>query len=101
MEASLQHSTEKVRKSTTRTERPITPEEAAQLLASALSYCQKAGLVVKGYNDGVTLVLELEGLNELAGRIVVVKPSDGVTAEPMVSPSEDKVTPSASEAVTE
>jgi len=43
-----------------RTETPITATEALQLLASAVNYCQKAGLKVNYSNDstqGLTLYL--------------------------------------------
>jgi len=43
-----------------RTETPITATEALQLLASAVNYCQRAGLTVNYSNDnahGLTLYL--------------------------------------------
>lgn len=48
--------------STKQTKQPITPEEAAELLNSALSYCLEAGLAVQGYNAGPWLILEIKGL---------------------------------------
>jgi hypothetical protein len=48
--------------STKKTKEPITKDEAAQLLTSALSYCQEAGFQVIGYNEGTALRLSIEGL---------------------------------------
>ena len=64
---------------------PTTPEEAAELLTSALSYCLEAGLVVEGYNEGTRLILEIDGLH-YADEKVIVTPigvtgvTSGVTA---------------------
>lgn len=48
-----------VKTNTKKTKEPITPEEAAELLTSALSYCLESGLSVIGYNqDGLVLFIE-------------------------------------------
>ena len=45
-----------------KTAKPITKEEAVAILASALSYCQQAGLPVMAHLDAGALVLTLPGL---------------------------------------
>lgn len=40
---------------------PITPQEAIEILASAVSYCQQAGLTVKAGNADGNLALVIEG----------------------------------------
>jgi hypothetical protein len=57
--------------STKKTKPPTTPAEAAALLTSALSYCLEAGLVVDGYNEGKTLILEIDGLAYVDEKIIV------------------------------
>jgi len=49
----------------------IGPGEALEILASALHYCQQAGLVVRvgNANGGVTIILE--GVTTSEGRLVV------------------------------
>lgn len=51
------------KKSTFRTLQGVTPNEAAQILQSALSYCKKAGLSVTGYNEGTALRLSIDGIH--------------------------------------
>jgi hypothetical protein len=50
----------------------IGPSEALDILASALRYCQQAGLVVQAgnANGGVTIILE--GITTSEGRLVVM-----------------------------
>lgn len=60
-ESSL-HSPKIEKKSTRKTKEPITKEEAAELLTSALSYCLEAGIPVIGYNEGTSLRLSIDGL---------------------------------------
>jgi hypothetical protein len=62
MAARSKRSQKSGKQSTKQTKQPTTPEEAAELLTSALSYCKDAGLIVAGYNDGSTLILEIDGL---------------------------------------
>lgn len=45
-----------------KTKDAITRDEAAQILQSAVSYCQRAGITVRGYNDSGALVLAFEGV---------------------------------------
>lgn len=52
----------KGKKSMPKTKDGISKDEAAQILQSAVSYCQRAGIVVQGYNDNGTLYLSLDGL---------------------------------------
>lgn len=56
----------------------IGPGEAVEILASALHYCQQAGLTVRvgNANGGVTIILE--GVTTSEGRLVVTP----VAAEP-------------------
>lgn len=63
MVANSNNSQSKGKQNTRKTAKPITPVEAAQILASALSYCNQAGLTVTGYNDGTSLKLSIEGVN--------------------------------------
>lgn len=58
--------------STKKTKEPITKEEAAELLTSALSYCLESGLNVIGYNDGTALRLSIDGLEYRNDRIQLV-----------------------------
>ena len=70
-----------VKTNTKRTKEPITRAEAAELLTSALSYCQESGLEVVGYNEGTTLILSIEGLEYRNDRIqpVTLISNDNVT----------------------
>jgi hypothetical protein len=45
-----------------KTKDAISKDEAAQILQSAVSYCQRAGVAVQGYNEGGTLYLSFDGL---------------------------------------
>ncbi len=45
-----------------KTKDAMSKDEAAQILQSDVSYCQRAGIVVQGYNDSGTLYLSLDGL---------------------------------------
>lgn len=69
MAANLKPYQPKGKRNTTKTEKPITPAEAGEILLSALNYCQKANLLVHGYNDGEILVLAIVGLSYADGRI--------------------------------
>ncbi len=63
-----------------RTSKPITKEEAVSILASALSYCQLAGLAVMAQpNEGGALMLTLPGVtvSVIDGRAVFALVSDG------------------------
>lgn len=79
----LQPSQTNEKRRTKQTKRSTTPEEAAELLTSALSYCLDAGLIVSGYNEGPTLILSIDGLWYANEKIVVTPPIpvklDGVT----------------------
>lgn len=68
-EASLETSQPSGKKSTKKTKQPITPAEAAELLTSALKYCQESGLMVAGYNEGGELMLSISGL-EYVGNVI-------------------------------
>lgn len=57
------------KRSTKKTKQPITPAEAAELLTSALKYCQESGLTVAGYNEGGELILFIKGL-EYNGAVI-------------------------------
>jgi hypothetical protein len=83
-----QHSRTNGKRNTKRTETPITKGEAAAILLSALTYCQRAGLSVTGYNEGTALRLSISGVNYDGGQI---KPCDTMPAE--VTPTEKQVTP--------
>jgi hypothetical protein len=74
-----QPSVSSVKPSTKKTKQRTTPEEAAELLTSALSYCLEAGLIVAGYNEGPTLVLSIDGLQYADEKIQVTPISVGVT----------------------
>lgn len=50
---------------------PVTPEEAAQLLQSALAYCQKAGLTVTVASAPAELKLRVSGLRLVGNEIKV------------------------------
>lgn len=67
---------------TKKTKEPITRAEAAELLTSALKYCQESGLIVSGYNEGATLALYIDGLEYSNDKIQVVTliPAVNVTA---------------------
>jgi hypothetical protein len=58
---------------------PTTPEEAVALLTSALSYCLDAGLIVSGYNEGQSLVLSIDGVQYVDGKIQVTPIPASVT----------------------
>ena len=67
-----------------KTQKPITKEEAVSILASALSYCQLAGLAVMAQaNEGGALLLTLPGITVSVndGRAVFALVSDGTPAE--------------------
>lgn len=53
---------QKGRKRMRKTKSPITKGEAAELLQSAVNYCQQAGIAIQGYTDSGTLYLSLSGL---------------------------------------
>ena len=59
------------KQSTKQTKQPITPEEAAELLVSALSYCEEAKLIVEGYNETEGLHLFVRGVKFVDGKIIV------------------------------
>jgi hypothetical protein len=58
---------------TKQTKPRTTPEEAAEILRSALSYCLEAGLLVKGWNEGTSLELSIDGL-QYADETIIVTP---------------------------
>lgn len=62
------------------TKQPTTPDEAAALLTSALSYCLDAGLIVSGYNEGQSLVLSIDGVQYIGGKIQVTPIPASVTS---------------------
>jgi hypothetical protein len=69
------------KRSTKPTKQRTTPEEAAGLLTSALSYCLEAGLIVTGYNEGRALALYIDGFQYEDGKIRVTPVAEvGVTA---------------------
>lgn len=72
--ASSKTSPKKGKRSTKSTKQPITQGEALEMLASALNYCQQAGLSVTGYNETNGLVLFIEGVVHSGKEIVVTKP---------------------------
>lgn len=88
-EASLETSQPSGKKNTKKTKQPITPAEAAELLTSALKYCQESGLMVAGYNEGTELMLSISGLNYVG---TVIQP---VTLIPPAKPV--NVTPAEAE----
>lgn len=51
------------RNATFKTLQNVTPNEAAQILLSALNYCRKAGLLVTGYNEANALRLSIDGIH--------------------------------------
>ena len=71
MEANSNNSQQNVRRPTKKTKQPITPDVAAQLLQSAISYCNEAGLKVSGFNHGNAVRIQIEGLHYLDGSFVV------------------------------
>lgn len=46
----------------TKKQSEVNPEEAAEILASAVAYCQKAGIQVQHANENGTLWLAFPGL---------------------------------------
>ena len=68
-----QHSEPNAKPRTKKTKPPTTPEEAAEILRSALSYCLEAGLPVKGWNEGTSLELSIDGL-QYADETIIVTP---------------------------
>ena len=64
---------------TKKTKKSITREEAAELLASAIAYCNQAGFVVTGHNYGLSLRLQIHGLNYSDDNFVVT--SEEVTTK--------------------
>jgi hypothetical protein len=79
-----QLSTRKGRRNTSKIEKSITPEEASEILASALFYCRQAGLKTTGYNQGNALIVCISGLNLVGGTIQAV----GGTTSKNVPPTE-------------
>lgn len=74
------------KKNTFRTLQDVTPNEAAQILLSALNYCKKAGLPVTGYNEGTALRFSIEGIHYDFERHTMIT-LDGHTNEGQVTPS--------------
>lgn len=72
MAEDLKHSRTNGKRPTSRTEKPITKDEAAQILLSALDYCKRAGLTVTGYNENGNLRLSISGLQYCDGEITPV-----------------------------
>jgi len=94
----LKRSKRRARRSTRSIETSITPAEAASLLTSALSYCEKAGLKITGYNENGNLRLSIAGVEYYNGRIRVITPTAetshtnfrlGVTPVGTVTPKAD------------
>ncbi len=75
----------KEKPSTKQIKQSITPAEAAELLTSALGYCDEAKLIIEGYNEGRDLILVVRGLQYVDGKVIVtpIGVTGGVT---MVSP---------------
>lgn len=65
--------------STKKTKQRTTPEEAAELLTSALNYCLEAGLIVSGYNEGPALILSIDGVLYADEKIQVTPKVPSVT----------------------
>ena len=65
-----------------KTAKPITKEEAVSILASALSYCQLAGLAVMAQHTDGALLLTLPGVTVMVqdGRAVFGLVGDGTPA---------------------
>ena len=78
--------------STFRTLQTVTPDEAGQILLSALNYCMKAGLAVQGCNEQNSLILSIEGLTyDRVNKTIVTL--TGNTTPAQVTPSTKAVTP--------
>ena len=80
MAANLDNSQVSGKRPTKKTKQPTTPAEAAQLLQSAIAYCNEAGLRVSGFNHENTLRFQVDGINYLNGEIVVTS-NDNVGRE--------------------
>lgn len=80
----LKPSESKENPSTKKTKQHTTPDVAAALLTSALWYCLDAGLIVKSYSEGNTLILEIDGLSYADEKIIVTPGVPEVT--PIVTP---------------
>jgi hypothetical protein len=63
---------------TKKTKPPTTREEAKEILRSALSYCLEAGFPVKGWNEGTSLELSIDGMQYVDETIILTP----VTLEP-------------------
>ncbi|HMR99822.1 MAG TPA: hypothetical protein PKE62_11250 [Anaerolineales bacterium] len=73
------------KKSTFRTLQNVTPNEAAQILLTALNYCRKAGLSVTGYNEANALRLSIDGIHyDFDGHTMITL--DGHTTPEQVTP---------------
>lgn len=76
------------KKNTFRTLQSVTPNEAAQILQSALHYCLKAGMKVSGYNEGQALRLSIDGIHYDFERHTMI-----MCSETEVTPNEKQATP--------
>lgn len=85
-EGSLKPSPTRVRRSTRKTDKPITAAEAAGILQSALRYCRKAGLTVQGTTEEGVLELRIEGLVYKNGEILVSTGEQSDTKSETVTP---------------
>ena len=80
------------RNATFKTLQNVTPNEAAQILLSALNYCRKAGLSVTGYNEANALRLSIDGIHyDFEGHAMVTLRGD--TTSHHVTPTGEQVTP--------
>lgn len=84
--ANSQPSPKSGKRNTKKTKEPITKDEAAQLLTSALSYCLEAGIQVIGYNEGTSLMLSIDGLeysNDKIQPVTLISTGSNVNLEPV------------------
>jgi hypothetical protein len=73
MAARSKPSRSKGKPSTKKTKEPTTKREAAELLTSALSYCEEAELIVEGYNEGADLVLVIRSAQYIDGKVIAIE----------------------------
>jgi hypothetical protein len=58
--------------STKQTKKSATPEQASEMLTSALYHCQQAGLLVTGLNQENILRISIRGLNYDGSKVIPV-----------------------------
>lgn len=61
------------KKNTTKTEKPITREEAVPIFQSGLSYLIQAGFNVVGINEGNQLIICIDDLQYETGRVFILE----------------------------